>query len=186
MKRTFCWMAAGLGLAALLSNGCVLTSAQILVHYDLWNPVTIVANTDWGRLAVDLNTEDDYAKHKDKLKGLTDLAILGKFTNLSGPAGNVTVYIDAGTTTRTTLADITTNSTMLWGPVSIGASGTTAATLDIGWNDSAKLFNAAGRKILINQVKGTGLLTLYMVGSTGTYQIKIERGKLILVIEGGV
>ena len=82
-------------LGAALGNGCIITSAQVLTHFSLPNPVHIVSGTaDHSELIpVDLTTLSDYNDHKEDLKGLTDLAILGKFTNVSGPAGGVNVYI---------------------------------------------------------------------------------------------
>ena len=63
-------IAAALGLAALTSAGCIITSAQILTHFDLTNPFTINADDGFERVYVDLAEEsDEYADHKDKLKG---------------------------------------------------------------------------------------------------------------------
>ena len=91
MKPTLRWIVGALAVA-VLAAGCVLTSAQILVHFDLPNPVTIGSATGFYVGPVDLNTISDYAKHKDKLKGLTDLAVLGTFTNRNPgtPSGTVT------------------------------------------------------------------------------------------------
>ena len=68
---------AGAVLGALLGNGCIITSAQILTHYSLTNPFTINSSAaDHSELIpVDLTTVKDWNDHKDDLKGLTDLAI---------------------------------------------------------------------------------------------------------------
>lgn len=189
MRRSLRWAAAGLVLASVLSSGCVLTSAQILAHYDLPNPVIIDSADGWEKVDVDLNSIDKYADHKDKLKGLSDLAVLGTFSNeLPGtPAGTVTVYITAGSTNYGSPAEIEANATRLWGPATIGANPSSTQTVTIDWNTSAGLFNTAGRQMLVDQARGDGVFTMYTVGSAGaTYQIKIKNGKLVLVLDAGI
>ena len=117
---------AGVALAALLGNGCVITSAQVLTHFDLPNPFTIVSSTaDHSELVpVDLTTLSEYEDHKDDLKGLTDLAIVGKFTNVNGPAGGVLVYITPTLDSPPGGAPaVPAGATLLWGPGTIGPTG---------------------------------------------------------------
>jgi len=177
----------GLGvvaLAALAATGCFITSAQVFAHFDLPNPFTIQSTeSPFERVAVDLNTVTEYTDNKDKLKGLADVAIIGKFTNVLGPAGGVEVWITAGETNYDTVEGITTNATKLWGPGSIGATG---AVNDITWDESAKLFKAAGKTILINEVKGDGQFTVYIIGTAGEYHIRVDKGGIILVLDAGV
>jgi hypothetical protein len=72
----------------------------------------------------------------------------------------------------------------LWGPGTIGATG---ATSTIGWNDSARLFSAAGKAILLHEAKGDGEFTLYTIGTPGSSNvIRVEKGFLILVIGAGI
>jgi len=63
----------GVILAALLGNGCVITSAQVLAHYDLPNPFTIVSSTadHSERVPVDLS---DVEGHQSVFR--TPLAIV--------------------------------------------------------------------------------------------------------------
>jgi hypothetical protein len=175
----------GVILAALLGNGCVITSAQVLAHYDLPNPFTIVSSTadHSERVPVDLSDVDEYNDHKDELKGLVDVAILGKFTNVNGPAGGVSVYIvptldfPAGGAPA-----VPAGATLLWGPASIGPTGSVRV---IDWNESAGLFNKAGKDLLISEVKGDGQFTLYTTGSAGTFNIRVDEGLLALVLDAG-
>lgn len=173
----------GVVLAALFGNGCVITSAQILTHFDLPNPFTIVSSTadHSERIPVDLATIDEYEDHKDELKGLADLAILGKFTNVSGPAGGVLVYIVPSLDNPPGGAPaVPAGATLLWGPATIGATGS-SRTID--WNESAGLFNKAGKDLLLSEVKGDGRFTLYTTGSTGTFNIHVDEGALVLVLD---
>jgi hypothetical protein len=180
-------LVAGLALAALTATGCVLTSAQILAHFDLPNPFTIDATDNMERVAVDLNTIEDYADNKDKLKGLTDLAILGTFENVSGPAGTVSVYITADNTNLADAAAVVAGATKLWGPASIGPSAGPGNIVTLTWDESAALFDAAGKQILIDEAKGDGEFTLYTVGTPGgSYVIEVSDGVLVLTLDAGI
>jgi len=177
----------GLGLVALVglaATGCFITSAQILAHYALPNPFTINGADGWERVYVDLNTVKDYADNKDKLKDVVDLAVVGKFTNTSGPGGGVEVYITPGNTNLLGPTAIRAGATKLWGPGSIGATG---SVHNVGWTESAALFQPAGKKILVDEGKGDGEFTLYTIGSPGTSNvITVAEGGLILVIAAGL
>jgi hypothetical protein len=73
-------------------------------------------------------------------------------------------------------------ATLLWGPGTIGATGS-SRTFD--WNESAGLFNKAGKDLLISEVKGDGQFTLYTTGSAGTFNIRVDEGVLVLVLDAG-
>jgi len=177
----------GLGLVVLVAlgvTGCFLTSGQILAEYELPNPVTINGADGFERIHVDLNTISAYQDHKDKLKTISDFALIGKLTNTSGPGGGVVVYITAGDTDLGTPAAITAGATKLWGPGTIGAA---PASRTLTWDDSAALFSAAGKKILLAEAKGDGAFTLYTIGTPGTSNvIQVVKGYLILVIGAGL
>jgi hypothetical protein len=190
MKRISRWMVVGLALAAVVATGCIITSAQILAHFDLPNPVHLNGSDDWERVPVDLAVDvgSDYTDNKDKLEGVTDLAVLGTFTNTGNQSGQVSVYITAGNTNYASASEITANGTLLWGPAAIGPAGTPDAVVTIGWDDSAALFNAAGKQILIDQAKGDGQFTIYTVGTASVtgYDIQIDDGKVVLVLDAGL
>jgi hypothetical protein len=178
---------AGALLGAALGNGCILTSAQILAVFDLPNPVTIDATDNMELIPVDLNTIEDYADNKDKLKGLTDLAILGTFTNTGGPAGTVSVYITPGVTNFANAGAVIAGATKLWGPASIGASGTPGGMVTLSWDQSAAMFDATGKQILIDEAKGDGEFTLYTIGTPGgAYNVDVSEGVLVLVLDAGL
>ncbi len=174
-----------LALAGLMSSGCILTSAQIMATYDLPNPFTVTNTVALQSIDVDLNTIGDYADNKDKLKDVADLALLGKFINNAGsPALGVTVYITPAFTTHADAAAVIADPTAVkvWGPFNLPAGASTTA---ISWDGSAALFGA-GKSALINEIKGDGKFTLYAVGTTGTYNITIQNGALVLVLDGGL
>lgn len=179
------WFLPIVALAAVLGNGCIITSAQVLAHFSLTNPIHITPpGTPMFTEVVDLNTVKDYTDNKDKLKGLSDVAIVGTFTNLVGPAGGVEVWITPGVGSATTIATAKLGSTLLWGPGSIAAA---PASHTVDWNESSKLFNAPGKQILIDAMKGAGVFTVYIFpsGAAGN-TIDVSDGQIILVIAAGL
>ena len=164
----------------LAAAGCILVSGQFLVDFDLPNfqattSINIVAQQ------IDLNTNEDDADHKDDLKAIVDIAVLGRVTNNDAGAVGVEVWMTPGTTNYTTATEISNNATKLWGPfVVLGG-----ATKTVDWNDSAALFTAPGKTMLLNEVKGDGQFTLYAIGNTTTYDITVENGVLAITLDFG-
>lgn len=178
-------LALGLvALVAVAATGCFITSAQVLAHFALPNPFTIDGADGYERIYVDLNTIKEYKDHKELLKTINDYAIVGTFTNVDGPGGGVVFYITPGNTSLTTPAAIAAGATKLWGP---GVIGETGSSRTIGWDDSAKLFTAAGKKILLTEAQGDGEFTLYSIGTPGASNtIRVAKGFLILVLGAGL
>lgn len=180
MKR-IAWVLLALGLVA---SGCILTSGQIQVSFNLPD---VKGSTTSGIVGqtINLNDESEYEKNKDKLKGLSDFAVLGKFVNqdTTNPV-DIEVWMTTDTTSYTTETALKASSTALklWGPFTVAANGTRI----INWNDSAKLFSTAGKAALLNEAKGDGMFTLYAVGKAGTYDFKVDNGVLVLVIDAGI
>jgi hypothetical protein len=176
---------AGLALAALSAPGCVLTSAQILITYeDFPNPIVVSNLAPVTRQLVDLNTINDYNEHKDKLKGLTDIALLGHVQNGS-TAVAVELWLTPGSTSHATPGQVTGDPTAvkLWS-LALAAN----ENRNIGWDESAGLFNSAGKKVLLDEIKGDGVFTLYLLdnGSAGTYSFQVSDAALVLVVDAGI
>ncbi|HEY6572046.1 MAG TPA: hypothetical protein VI198_01905 [Candidatus Eisenbacteria bacterium] len=165
---------------SLAAAGCILVSGQFLIDVSLDN-FTTTSQTAVTRQDVDLNTESDYVDHKDELKSIADIAVLGKITNNgSGPIG-VEVWMTPGPTTFNTSTEVSNGATKLWGPLVVLPGAANAKTID--WNKSAALFTAAGKTMLLNEVKGDGQFTLYAIGNETTYSVTVENGVLALVLE---
>ena len=178
MKNFRLWIPATL-LAALMAAGCVFTSGQFIVTFDFPDPFTVVSPATLSGVAVDLNTESTYSDHKDDLKDVADLAIVGKVTNLTATATSVEVWMVATPGgLLTTDAAVRGAGQKIWGALSVPGNG----TVQIDWNKSAGLFT--GRQALIDQVKGDGRFDLYAIGS-GAYSFRIDKGALIAVITAG-
>lgn len=171
-----------LALAALASAGCFLISGQFVVNFALPTPFTAVGGGTLQSVDVDLNTIGDYSDHKDDLKRVDDLALIGDFKNnlTSGSPAQVECWIVPAGTAGLTYAQLTTPGTAvkLWGPISVAAN----ATEKVDWNRSAALF--AGRQTLIDEIKGDGQFRLY-VATAGAFNVTITNGALIAVVGAG-
>lgn len=174
----------GLALAALTVSGCFITSGQIFADYALPNPFTIAGDDGFQAVDVDLNTISDYKDHKDKLKDVADIAVVGTFTNTTGTGGTVEVWITPDSPGLTTATQIRSTGQKLWGPVSIGPTG---SSISIGWDESADLFSAAGKAMLLSEARGDGMFTIYLIGSSLSANVlEVSNGALILTIAAGI
>ena len=171
--------------------GCVFTSGQIRVDFDL--PDANVSNLYPPGIygyTIDLSTQKEYQDNKDKIKTLSDLAILGKITNNSINAVDVEFWI-----TKTPTATLYTDDTqlkadpsavMVWGPLHLAPAGQAGDTVTIDWNKSTTLFTAAGKQALIDETRGDGQFTAYAIGHTGTYNFDVKNGALVLTLDTGI
>ena len=164
----------------LAAAGCILVSGQFLVDFDLPNFQATTSSTLVAE-DVDLNTNDDYDEHKEDLKAIVDIAVLGRVTNNDATPVGVEVWMTAGNTDYTTSTEVTTNATKLWGPFVVNGN----ATKTVDWNESAALFTAPGKAMLLNEVKGDGQFTLYAIGNTTTYDINVDNGVLAITLDFG-
>lgn len=168
---------------ALGAAGCILVSGQFLIDFDL-SSFTLTTDTTVASQVVDLNTNSDYRDHKDDVKAIVDLAVLGKLANTGGTDVNVDVWISPSSgTPHTTPGEVTSdpNARLLWGPFKV-AAGTTKT---IDWNESATLFSPAGKNLLLSEAKGDGQFTIYAIGDAGTYTVGVEKGVLAIVLDFG-
>lgn len=169
-------------LAALASAGCFLISGQFVVNFALPTPFSVVGGGTLLSVDVDLNTIGDYSDHKQDLKRIDDLALIGDFKNnlTTGSPAQVECWIVPAATAGLTYSQLITPGTgvKLWGPISVAVN----ATEKVDWNRSAALF--AGRQTLIDEIKGDGHFRLY-VTTAGAFNVTVTNGALIAVIGAG-
>lgn len=177
--KTIKWIVPAFVLM-LAAAGCILVSGQFLIDFDLPN-FQAQTNSNIVREDVDLTTEEDYNDHKEDLKAIADIAVLGKVTNNLGSTVGVEVWMTAAPSNLSTSTEISNQATKLWGPFIVLPN----ATKTVDWNESANLFTPAGKALLLNEVKGDGQFTLYAIGNTTTYDIKVENGVLAIVLDFG-
>jgi len=168
-----------LALAALASAGCMLTSGQFVATYNLPDPFD-VSSLAFAGTHVDLNTISEYNDHKDELKRVEDLALVGNFTNRTSTAAQVEVWIvPDGSLTNLTPQQLQANGTRLWGPLAVAGN----STEKVDWDRSSALF--VGRQALIDEVKGDGSFALYVVAN-GAFSVRVTQGTLIVVVGAAI
>jgi hypothetical protein len=170
-----------IALAALTATGCFLISGQIVVSANLGDLHAVNGLSSVG-MYVDLSAESsDYKDHKDKLKDIVDIAVLGTFKNNLAVPVSGEVWIVPSPSGIGLLADqtavIAAGGIKLWS-MALGAS----ETRKVDWDASAALFTPAGKTTLKNEIKGDGAFTLYLFGSTATYDIQVTKAVVVAVI----
>jgi hypothetical protein len=172
-------VAAG-ALAVLLSAGCIM-SAQILISFDIPN-LSFTNTNPVNSIAIDLNTISDYTDNKDKIDDVSDMALLGIFANNDGSSPlNVVVWMTPTDQGAQSAGNIPTlpGAVKVWGDFALAPG----ETKQIGWDESAKLFNDAGLDALLEEIKGDGRFALYAIGATGTFDMSITSGSLVMTLE---
>ena len=162
------------GLAALTSAGCMLTSGQFVATYDLPDPITVSQNFA-ANFDVDLNTVSDYKDHKNDIKRVEDVSLVGEFTNNGTSTTQIEVWLVADTSLP---VGPQPSGVPLWGPLTVAAN--TSEKVD--WNTSSALFE--GRQALIDEVKGDGHFRLY-VAATGA-NCTVTKGALVVVVSAAI
>jgi len=162
-----------LALAALAA-GCMLTSGQFTATYDLPDPIVVSQNLSES-FDVDLNTVSEYKDHKDQIKRVEDVSLVGEFTNSGASAAQVEVWLVADTSLPVGLQP---SGVRLWGPLTVAAN----STEKVDWDLSSALF--VGRQALIDEVKGDGHFRLYVAVSGSN--VTLTKGSLIVVVGAAV
>ncbi|HKQ18963.1 MAG TPA: hypothetical protein VJW75_04385, partial [Candidatus Eisenbacteria bacterium] len=116
-------------LIAFAAPGCILTSGQILIDFDL-GTIDVTSPTGLVGEQIDLNTNDDYNDHKDKLKNIVDFAVLGTINNTGGTDLLPEVWITSDLSTWDNETDVKANGIKLWGGILVPAGGSAA----VDWN----------------------------------------------------
>ena len=170
--KTFRNGPAVLALAALAAAGCLLTSGQFVAHYALPDSAFNTSGTFQGEI-VDLNTISEYNDHKQDLKRVDDLALVGDIRNNGAAAVQVEAWIVPAATTPP--IGVVPGAVKLWGPISVPAG----STVSVGWDESSTLF--VGKQVLIDEIKGDGVFGVYLSAPSQTYDINTTNAAFIAV-----
>lgn len=178
-NRTWAAMAVAFVVTGVLLVGCV--QLVKLVTVALGNLSAVNGAAAAGKY-VDLAAENrTYADNRDKFKNVDDVAVLGTFRNNAGAAVSADVWIvtnPSGTALLPNLAAVqTAGGVKLWS-MSLAAN----ETKNVTWNDSARLVTPVGRTALKDELAGDATFTLYVFGSTGTYNISVTNGQVVAMI----
>jgi hypothetical protein len=171
-------------VALVTAAGCLLDSQAITVPYTL-QPDSLASATNQPPTAVpvDLNTVSQYSQRKGSIRGLADLAILGRFRNNALTVTRVEWWVARDGAVYTTPAQVRTNCVMLWG----GPEMLPRSSMSIDWNKSAGLTHTEGVDAVFQELQGDGKFTLYAIGAlNGTnYNFTVLDASLVLIVNSG-
>ena len=109
------------------------------------------------------------------------IVFIGKVENTGQSAIDVVGYITKDLTSFTTDTQVKDSAIRVWGAFKVNPG----ETKTVGWDESAALFSTAGKQVLIDEVKGDGVFTIYIVASQGTYQFNVTNGSFVVVLDAG-
>lgn len=168
-------------LAALIGTGCVLVSGQFVIQVDLGDASINVVNAS-SLLAgyyVDLPSNSTWKDHKDDIKQLEDLALVGQFHNTGASSVSISLYLLDGNPGAQSAGTVISTGIKVWGPLTVAAG----ATDKVDWTRSAELFT--GKDALLQRIKGGGQFTLYAVSSATSFSFDVKNAVFIAVISAG-
>ncbi len=143
-------------LAGALSSGCALGSRQsVLVAAPTSETLFVNGGVLTQILEFDLASAPEWRDHRSELKDVTDMTLVGDFSNPSGPgfavpAADVHIWVETTPLARTVLTFV-----QVWGPLQVGPD----ETHRVDWNEGASRFNV-NREALRHEIMGDGQFEL--------------------------
>lgn len=166
-------------LAALVGTGCVLVSGEFLIQVEMGDvSVDVVdVNSLLDGYFVDLTTNSTWKDHKNDIKSIEDLALVGDVHNSGLSDVTVVVYLRDGNPGPLSQATVTSSGIRVWGPLTVAAG----ATEKVDWNRSSALFGA-GKTALLSRIKTGGQFTFYATSTTAPFSFDIKNAVFLVVI----
>lgn len=149
-------------LAAVLSNGCILTSRQVVVVAEPRGEVELFSgSTALSIFTFDLATLPAWNDHRGRIVRVTDVALMGDFSNPTGPIGpgaplDVTVAVSPAPIAFPGLPSGALP--MVWGPLHLEVD----ATHRVSWNEGAARI-VGNAQALRGEMAGDGQFDLLVV-----------------------
>jgi len=166
-----------LALTLLGSTGCM--QVVKLVTIDLGNLSAQNGAASAGKF-IDLAAENStYRDHRDDFSYVHDVAILGTFKNNLASPVNAEVYLVPQPAGQALLPDkaavIAAGGVLIW---DTGLAGN--ETLNLQWDHSARQLKNRGT--IQSELEGDATFTIYVFGSTGTYDITATNASFAVMI----
>lgn len=162
----------GVALAALtILGGCFLISAQMTIVYKPGDGIGTANQTVYS-YHVDLNDNDDYEEHHDKIKNVEAFGFDVTVSNLTGTAAHAEGYISFTPLGSASVASIQAQATRVFSGIPLQPSETRAITYD----DSQRYIE---RIDVIDRAIKEGIAWFYVITDQG---IRISSTGLTLVM----
>ena len=174
MKRTL-----GITLVAALTvalGGCLMTG-QITITHEINDGVT--TDTNFNLKHVDLNDNEDYAEHKDKIKSVDGIAIVAIVENNTSVDARAAFFIsdDPSLDDIDDLRDPDKATLVFISPV---IPGDTKVKID--WAEGFEYI--IDEQAVIDQILGDGVFTVYGVAQDTPFDLHIKAEISITVTVG--
>jgi hypothetical protein len=160
--------AIGITLAAALAvlvGGCFLTTGQKTIFKKVNTGAT--SNLKVNKIEVHLDTEDDYAEHKDKIKSIDGISVVAVIKNNRDEPTRMKLYIS----NDTSLVDVGTIESDAT-PVFLSPTVPASDSLRIGWAEGFQYIK--NKDALINEILGDGVFTLYAIADEPTFSLRVK------------
>ena len=185
-RRPALWLYGGLVLTLLLNTSCFRVLK--LFSVEMGNLSAVNGASSAGKYIILEDESSDYADNKDKIKSVEEYTLLGTIqNNLSAPV-SADVWIVEGPASPALLSDLA--AVQAAGGVKILTVALGAdETKDLQWGRSnlqiafEQLFNpGASDDPVIRELEGDGVFTLYVFGSTSTYDVTVTNAQFVVTV----
>jgi hypothetical protein len=158
---------------SVASIGC-LVSGQVTVV----ESIEIGATTDQSisKFNLDLNDNQDYGDHKDQILSVDEISLVAILTNRVDEEAIGTVYISDNPNLNT-ITDITdeTKATRIFTSPPVEGNG----EVIVNWSDG--FAHMSNTDVLIDQILGDGMFTVYGIAENTPFDLFIEAEVVITV-----
>ena len=158
-------------LSLVIFGGCFLLSAQMTIVYDVGTGDASADNTVYS-YDVDLNENDDYEEHGDKIKSVEAFGFQVTVTNMTGSTANAEGYLSFTDLGSPTADEIQTQATRIFSGIPLRPNETRIIT----YEESQKYLE---RIDVIDEAVKEGIVWFYAITNIGT---AVEYEDFVLVM----
>ncbi len=173
MKKTLITISAL--IIPVLIAGCIATGTVVLV-YDVDSFVS--TDNSVNKVHIDLNSNSDYTKNKDKVKSVDAISVVGWLINNTSTADSAEIWM-SDDSTYTTPAQVRANAIQIFASPSVPAND----SLMIDWAEGmSHIRNFAA---IESEVNGDGNFWVYGIAARTPFNMGV-RASLIITITAGL
>jgi|GEM_PF-2086650 len=158
-------------LSLVIASGCFLLSAQMTIVYEVGSGDASADNTVYS-YDVDLNDNDDYEEHGDKIKSVEAFGFKVTVSNLTAISANAEGYLSFTDLGSPTVNTIQTQATRIFSGIPLQPNETRVIT----YEESQKYLE---RIDVIDEAVKEGIVWFYTITDIGT---AVEYQDFVLVM----
>ncbi|UCG52569.1 MAG: hypothetical protein JSW58_03190 [Candidatus Latescibacterota bacterium] len=171
--KSFLYVSLVALLAASL-GGCIV-NGQIILTESFGGGVT--TDDILNKEVVDLNSNSDYAEHKDDIKSVDAISVVASIKNNLPTDAKAHVYI-SDDPSFTTVEEVKAGAELVFVSPTIPGDG----SLLVDWADG--FMYMVDEKPVIDQVLGDGIFTVYVIGNVADFDLDYKAEVTITLTVG--